>query len=207
MKERACKWPLFPVSARLEQRARPARVAPRRRRRAPALPPPAVSRARKLRFLEALRIADRAEAAAFAAGVPLDALAAERARDPVFAQAWDGICDPRFVELEKALIARAISGVAEPVFYQGRPCGVRIRYSDTLGMHLLRARMPDVYGRPAADRRGPGRDRETAGPSPPTASLESYEAEERELEALLQQVADRIRAAGDADGTPEDGNR
>ena len=47
--------------------------------------------------------------------------------------------------LEAEAKRRAVEGVEEPVFYQGKQCGVIKRYSDALLMFLLKGAMPDKY--------------------------------------------------------------
>lgn len=47
--------------------------------------------------------------------------------------------------LEQEARRRAVEGVSEPVFYQGKQCGTIQRYSDTLLMFLLKGVRPDKY--------------------------------------------------------------
>ena len=47
--------------------------------------------------------------------------------------------------LEAEAVRRALEGVEQPVFYQGKPCGAVRRYSDTLMMFLLKAMRPERF--------------------------------------------------------------
>lgn len=54
--------------------------------------------------------------------------------------------EARFVEkLEAECDRRAVEGVDEPVFYEGKECGTRKRYSDTLLMFRLKKLRPNEY--------------------------------------------------------------
>ena len=46
---------------------------------------------------------------------------------------------------EDEAVRRAHDGVDEPVFYQGKACGVVRKYSDTLLIFLLKGRRPEKY--------------------------------------------------------------
>lgn len=54
--------------------------------------------------------------------------------------------------LEAEALRRALEGVSEPVFHQGRECGSKVKHSDTLLMFLLKTLRPERYG-PATARR------------------------------------------------------
>lgn len=70
---------------------------------------------------------------------------------------YDWIKEPEFAEevkaaeveatenLEAEATRRAMTGVVEPVFYQGKAVGGIRRYSDTLLIFLLKARNPKKY--------------------------------------------------------------
>ncbi|HWR04424.1 MAG TPA: hypothetical protein VN419_10440 [Humidesulfovibrio sp.] len=51
---------------------------------------------------------------------------------------------------------RALSGVAVPVFHQGRECGSTVKHSDQLLMFLLKTLNPERFG---AAKETPGRTR------------------------------------------------
>jgi len=63
--------------------------------------------------------------------------------------------------LEAEAVRRALQGVSEPVFHQGRECGSRVKHSDTLLMFLLKTLRPERYG-PATARRDDGEDGQDA---------------------------------------------
>lgn len=139
-------------------------------------------------------------AAARAAGIALAALRGERRRDPLFAEAWDAAIDRRQLRaLEIELLARAIRGVAEPIFYQGEKCGERIRYNDTLGMQILKARLPEVYGGTSSRTADPRR--EARGERPRVREALDAVRALGEVDTLLDLVAERIRG-DDRDGSP-----
>lgn len=47
--------------------------------------------------------------------------------------------------LEQTAISRAVEGWDEPVFYEGKLCGTKRKYSDSLLMFMLKGLKPDVY--------------------------------------------------------------
>ena len=55
--------------------------------------------------------------------------------------------------LESEAVRRALSGVAIPVFHQGRECGSTVKHSDQLLMFLLKTLRPERYGAPREDAR------------------------------------------------------
>ena len=69
-----------------------------------------------------------------------------RADAQAFRLAWDAALDYAVRRLSDAAFARAIHGVAQPVFYQGEQIGERRRYDERLTMFLLRYRDPLRYG-------------------------------------------------------------
>ncbi len=68
-----------------------------------------------------------------------------KAADPDFADAWERALDIGTDALEDEAVRRAHDGVDEPVFYQGKACGVVRKYSDTLLIFLLKGRRPERY--------------------------------------------------------------
>ena len=58
-----------------------------------------------------------------------------------FREAEKQACD----RLEQEIRRRAVSGVDEPVFYQGKECGTVKKYSDTLLIFLAKGAMPQKY--------------------------------------------------------------
>lgn len=67
-----------------------------------------------------------------------------------------GVPDSAAEALENEAVRRALSGVAVPVFHQGRECGSTVKHSDQLLMFLLKALLPERYGAPREQTRGRG---------------------------------------------------
>jgi len=68
-----------------------------------------------------------------------------KSADSEFADAWERALDIGTDALEDEAVRRAHDGVDEPVFYQGKACGVVRKYSDTLLIFLLKGRRPEKY--------------------------------------------------------------
>lgn len=68
-----------------------------------------------------------------------------READSLFATDWDAVVEAGTDDLEEEARRRALSGVDEPVFYQGEECGAIRKYSDTLLIFLLKGRKPEKY--------------------------------------------------------------
>lgn len=64
-----------------------------------------------------------------------------------FRQAWDIALDYAIRRLGDAALARALHGVARPVYYKGEQIGERRYFDEKLTMFLLRTRDPVRYGR------------------------------------------------------------
>lgn len=104
------------------------------------------SAARRKTFLTELRRSANVSQAAGASGASKSALYLWRHKMPKFRAAWDEALEAALDDLEAALRRRAVDGVEQPVFYAGKPCGTVTRYSDQLGMFLLRHRRPQAFG-------------------------------------------------------------
>jgi hypothetical protein len=66
-------------------------------------------------------------------------------KHPWFAELWI-ICEEGGADfLEAEATRRAMTGVDEPVFFQGRECGTITKYSDALLSKLLDGRKPERY--------------------------------------------------------------
>lgn len=124
----------------------------------PALPPfaPIPLRARhdgwtpvrQRAFIVALAETACVEEAANHVGLSRAAAYALRRRPDAaaFREAWDAALDVGVARLSDAAMARALHGVATPVFYQGEQIGERRRFDEKLTMFLLRYRDPRRYG-------------------------------------------------------------
>ncbi len=97
-------------------------------------------------FLDKLRETANVSAAARAAGKSRSSAYQLRQQDEAFRAAWDEALEEALDMLEAELWRRALKGVARPVFYGGKCCGVIRSYSDQLGMFLLKAHRPERYG-------------------------------------------------------------
>lgn len=67
-------------------------------------------------------------------------------RPPAVPRAQEADLDRAVAALESEAVRRALSGVAVPVFHQGRECGSTVKHSDQLLMFMLKALRPDRYG-------------------------------------------------------------
>jgi hypothetical protein len=86
--------------------------------------------------------------AADRAGISRKSLYKIRADDADFAEKWAGALESFGDVLEHEARRRGVQGVEEPVFQGGQQVGTVRRFSDTLLLAMLRARIP-AY-RPAA---------------------------------------------------------
>lgn len=111
---------------------------------------------RQRKFIEAL--AASACVTDAAASVGLSATSAYNLRRRPDAQAfrlaWDAAIDFGMQRLVDAALARAVHGVAVPIFWKGEQVGERREYPEHLAMFLMRAHDPARFGaqHPAAPR-------------------------------------------------------
>ena len=75
--------------------------------------------------------------------------------DEAFAKEYSLAFDDGLDSMEDEVVRRAMVGVEEPVFQQGRCVGHRTRYSDSLLMFHLEAHRPKFRGLANADERRP----------------------------------------------------
>lgn len=68
-----------------------------------------------------------------------------RRQDTDFARSWDEALDMAVDLLEAEARSRAVEGVEQPRFHQGKICGTVRKYSDSLLMFLLRAHRPETF--------------------------------------------------------------
>jgi hypothetical protein len=143
----------------------------------------------KDRFLYALRLTRRVEAAAFHVERSVASANAARAADPFFDAQWERVVDPRLLALEDGLLDRAINGVSEPITIDGNGGERRVRYNDSLGMFLAKKLLPEIYGTqprsPAQPRRGTSEPPEVTCHPDPQDDVE-------EASRLLAEFAARI---------------
>ena len=67
-------------------------------------------------------------------------------KNPEFKAQMDDAKEEACETLESEAMRRAMKGINEPVFHQGKQCGTITRYSDTLLIFLMKAAMPKKYG-------------------------------------------------------------
>jgi len=111
----------------------------RRRTRAQDLP-----KARE-RFLHWLRLGWSVTAARQFAGLAKETVYKHRERDPAFAAAWEAALEEGTDRLEDEAVRRAVHGVKDPIVYEGKIVGARLKYSDVLLITLLNARRPEKF--------------------------------------------------------------
>jgi len=109
---------------------------------------------KRQRFLLVLRESANISRAARAAGIATGTAYGWRKKMPVFRTAWDEAMNEALDQLEEVLRDRAINGVERPHFHGGEISGYYRTYSDNLGMSILRARRPGVFGPDANDSSG-----------------------------------------------------
>ena len=97
------------------------------------------------RFIEALAETGNVASSCRATGIPRTTAYRQRDCSPKFKSDWDEAIDIAVDLLEGEARRRAIEGVLEPVFQQGKKVGVIRRYSDKLLELLLKAHKPDKY--------------------------------------------------------------
>ena len=104
---------------------------------------------RQLAFIEALADCGCVDEAARAVGMSRNAAYALRRRTDAqaFRLAWDAATDAAVARLRDAAMARAIHGVAVPVFHHGEQVGERRHFDERLTMFLLRCRDPARHGK------------------------------------------------------------
>jgi hypothetical protein len=97
-------------------------------------------------FLEFLRASASVTDSARGAGVSRRGTYKAREKDEEFREAWEDALEEATDALEAEARRRALEGVREPVFYQGKEVGSVQRYSDTLLIFLLKGRRREVFG-------------------------------------------------------------
>ncbi|WP_051285332.1 hypothetical protein [Nisaea denitrificans] len=142
------------------------------------------ARTRKKRhFLKALAETGNVSEAARKARLDRSNAYQIRRQDQAFADAWDDALDMAVDLLEAEARSRAVEGVEQPRFHQGRICGTVRKYSDSLLMFLLRAHRPETFRE--------GRD----------AGSEDLE---RHLKGAKEKLAARLKALSPPATLPDD---
>lgn len=68
-----------------------------------------------------------------------------RDEDPAFKKRWEAAVKIGVTCIEDEMLRRAVEGVEEPVFYQGKEVATVTKYSDTLLIVLAKAHWPEKY--------------------------------------------------------------
>lgn len=143
------------------------------------------ARTRKKRaFLKALAETGNVSEAARTARLDRSQAYQIRRQETDFAAAWDAALDTAVDLLESEARSRAVEGVEQPRFHQGRICGTVRKYSDSLLMFLLRAHRPETFRE--------GRD----------AGSEDLD---RQLRGAKEKLAARLQALAPAAGASDPG--
>lgn len=97
------------------------------------------------RFFDALARGFKVEEAAKHAGYSKRVVYLYRKQHPDFDESWKEAKETYLEIMEAEADRRAMEGVEEPVFYQGKECGRIRKYSDVLLMFRLKSEAPDKY--------------------------------------------------------------
>ena len=100
---------------------------------------------KKALFLKQLALTGNVTKSAAAADWRRQTAHEHRKKDPDFAEAWANAEQEYADHLEKEADRRAVEGVDEPRFYEGKVCGHVRKYSDTLLIFRLKALRPSKY--------------------------------------------------------------
>lgn len=97
-------------------------------------------------FLSLIREGFTNKDAAAACGCGTKYFKRHRDADPEFEKAYQEAREDGNDVIRAEIKRRAIDGVAEPVYHDGRVVGHKQKYSDNLLIHLSKARMPEEFG-------------------------------------------------------------
>lgn len=100
---------------------------------------------KRKKFIAALEQLPNVTRACAAAGVSKQTAYTARNVDPDFRDAWDKALSNGIEQAEDELFRRAVEGVEEPVFYEGKRVDVVRKYSDLLLIFLLKGHKPEKY--------------------------------------------------------------
>lgn len=96
-------------------------------------------------FLDVMRETGNIRVAAEACGYKRNAFYVHRDKNPEFAAAWEEAYQDAMDKLELEAMHRAMTGVAEPIMFQGRQIGTRYLRSDRLMEFLLIGGRPEKF--------------------------------------------------------------
>jgi hypothetical protein len=104
-----------------------------------------IEKKRRDKFLENLSESGNVTQSAKLAALGRSALYKHRREDEEFAREWDEASELGLAALEDEARRRAFEGWEEPVWHQGKMCGLVRKFSDTLLIFLLKGGMPNKY--------------------------------------------------------------
>lgn len=102
-------------------------------------------RLKKVAFLNAFRESGVIQHAADAAGVHRATVQEWRGKDPAFDREYEAAYEASIDLLEQEARRRALVGVTEPVYQNGKQVGQMQKYSDTLLIFLMKGARPQKY--------------------------------------------------------------
>lgn len=97
------------------------------------------------KFLEHLASTGNVTASAALVGMSRRGIYKHRDKNMKFAVAWEDALEDAADSLEAEARRRAVEGVDEPVYYQGKPVGYVRKHSDAMLMFLLKGNKPDKF--------------------------------------------------------------
>jgi len=103
------------------------------------------TRAQQSAFLQTYTLTANIREAALAAGISRMTHYRWLKRDPTYRKRVDEAANNAFDLLEKEALRRAMVGINEPNYFQGKVVGYTKRYSDNLTMFLLKAARPEKF--------------------------------------------------------------
>ena len=104
-----------------------------------------ITRPKKRAFLAAYAEVGNVSQAAKIAGIDRQTHYDWKRNDPDYAEAFGHAEEMAADRLEQEARRRAVKGVEEPIFYQGKKVGTVQKYSDTLLIFLLKGARPEKY--------------------------------------------------------------
>ena len=150
-----------------------------------------ITRPKKRAFLAAYAEVGNVSQAAKIAGIDRQTHYDWKRNDPDYAEAFQHAEEMAADRLEQEARRRAVEGVPEPVFYQGRQVGTVRKYSDSLLMFLLKGAKPEKYME-RVDQRVSGRD------GGPVEVKHIGQLDDEQLDQIILEKLESLSKAGTA---------
>lgn len=96
-------------------------------------------------FFKALSLYPNVSRASKTAGYNRERVYVWRKQDQKFYDRWDEAWNLAIEAMEEELMRRALEGVEEPVFQGGEEVGTKQKFSDTLGIFMMKGARPKKY--------------------------------------------------------------